>query len=796
MSSQAPVAPLGDVPPQESSPSHHAHVEGEAYTADEIGDILFDNFVAFLRWCLSNVKGVSNLVVALMIVVFVNYSQQVVQLTIEAAVNADPALDTSYELKAAAAAFTNEMRSYIDVAQTAALSFVSANASCLQTITAGSAAAGFLQVVSSMQQSFGADLYYIYVTYRVPDGSGNWGECGCQQWPGIQDVVCTYVSATGTETLLRRGDPSQVFRQPVQNAFVTNLDYVQRIQTMTAADQPDGVWHMPSSYLDPSTNLRQVVITYTYPIAFDPITGKCTLAASVDVSLLGLRNKIQMIKSNKETILIDGRLGGIYLVSTRNSVFDSSTVFAASNTPSARINTIVSTVVAANGGLMQNSSFLSNGLTYESLTIMGIWQFISRSPAANGGLMMASAFQSLLNEYERATATALVSANLSSQTCQQVAASGQATSPFLLTVQYLQQTFGARITSIYSSYPLANLSSSFGACGCTLLTVPASSSQQQNSQLVQQCFYVDDSGTEYDYLGGSFKVPAGSTTFFLKKRSSNIVATLGLGGKVGWSTPYLQDGSGDATITYAMAITNAAGLGVLGANLELSLTFLPQFFSRYQTNGTDYFMIDTRPPVYLLGCMAFATSGLLQIANATRNQTINNILGYVMQRLEYDLTSNASIPYLDYLINFQVVAPYFAVIEMIPQGTATQLFFPVPQVQTVSDALHLIPANQTMGLFMLVVLFMLLFTLNMFLVCCSDLGVAPGDAAPAAAPAPQPVAVSTATEQKAPLQVLTSPSNLSTDDANLASAVPMDEVKPSSALDETSDEVKLISAAV
>jgi hypothetical protein len=118
-----------------------------------------------------------------------------------------------------------------------------------------------------------------------------WHECGCDLVEG-----CFFVDGALRRTTF---DPATGAVRLVQRATdLSQQDYVEGIRSLTAADS-DGVWSEPREYTEQYSvgddgaaggnatappPVSELLLQFAVPFAFDPRTGACVGAASIDVS--------------------------------------------------------------------------------------------------------------------------------------------------------------------------------------------------------------------------------------------------------------------------------------------------------------------------------------------------------------------------------------------------------------------------------------------------------------------------------------------------------------------------------
>jgi class 3 adenylate cyclase len=172
------------------------------------------------------------------------------------------------------------------------------------------------------------------------------------------------------------------------------LEYTVEIESMDASKTDTGHWQPVSVYYDTVSGQNFPLLTYSLPTAFDPDTGNCTSAMSVDVSITWLRDQLRsMATRGNELYIVDTRSMRLVGSSLSESDLPSSNVaeevpWTVPDTPNAHVNAVLSRVVSEyNGDLAESSAelILTNVEKYIIAATHVIegdlhWMVISRTP--------------------------------------------------------------------------------------------------------------------------------------------------------------------------------------------------------------------------------------------------------------------------------------------------------------------------------------------------------------------------------------------------------------------------------
>lgn len=727
-----------------------------------LGDVALSFAVSFLRWVLRNPKTFSSMLVTLMLILFGNYAQNIVVEVVEFVVKAHPDLYPSGELRSKALVLGNELRSYVNVAQTTGAAYVGRKVSCsnLSSIMTTE----FLNVPFALQTSFGVALYFVYVSYQIP-GTSHWGDCGCQGWSytSSDPAICGYIDASGTQYAFNGTNPAKMFAPPLSNAFVDGYDYIANIKSMTAADQAaGGIWHAPTTYDDPFLRITLTTLTYSFPLAFDPVTGACTLAVSVDIATNYLVDTLQLRSSNTEVVFAGYGRGQPDLRFVSDSLQGSlgSRAWSATSVPIPRIQSILSAVVNYADqfgnvlGPLQNVSFVQGGLLYQSLTVLNQFVVIAQGPTALATPQIGDALLSLLQEFSRSAQALRASYTVSAQRCQTSADSMQS-NLFVRELSQLMTSFGVQVFASYLAYALrGDGTGARGICGCQ-------QGVAGNSTTQLMCFYVNSAVTMT--LFNDPKNPsAGSSTMpfpqdpraaLLAKLLPTITSQTNGSASGFWTAPYPYFDPITLTnvplVTYVLPVSFDAVTGECtdAVLMDISLLFVPRLLTRFTRNGrSDIHLVDTTALRYMGSSSAYFSDnvyGVLATPNATINSFMTQVYNQVSLNSSFDISLSLPFGNDGSIINYGRVGRW-AIVEIIAVPVALSEFYPIPSITSSSQALALLPMNINLELFTVVLAIIFLYTLNLFILGCSTVGENPGGAAAATAPAPAPVAPSTA----------------------------------------------------
>jgi hypothetical protein len=671
----------------------------------------------------------------------------------------------------------------------------------------------FLNVPYALQTSFGGNaLYFVYVSYRMNVSSTNavtnqttyashWGDMGCQydtkrsvddyttstvidneESPG---AYCSYTDTTGTMYAFIGTNLSARLMTPLPDMYDDDEEYNQVISSLTLADQVSGgVWHIPTTYFDPLLNRTISIMTYSYPLAFDA-SGKCTAAVSVDVDRdwfsTHLRSKTF---ANRDLVMIGvgrspsggGRSGLRFVLENLHGSLMANT--AADETPLPRVNSLVKTMVAnavGGGSVMQNNSFVLNGLMYQSLTLMDNWVILGVGPTADSTAQVGDAVMSLITSFERSASALKASESLAVETCVQSIGNNRS-SRFLRELANLLKSFGPQVHGAYLVYPSGPNNTDNGACGCEQNYTSSAASDSPVDEFVAMdgdtnsysCFTVlpnqtivsfthtriPPSSPSNNYSAGEYDHSAKNLFIrnYVSKITSNDVSQVNNYGV--WTAPFSYDPSGYELMAFVLPLEfqTDATTGVESCTraivVEISLSIVPKLLTTFTNNGTtEVHWLDMETLQYM-GSSSSYYQGASYSWTDTPNATINNIMKQVSTAAGSDvelvnridaLTLNGAAHIggaVDQVINYaRVFRPGLGVsieqrtrwglVEMLSATAALDMFYPVPAVTSSSQALALLPMDVNLRLFAVVLVLLFVFTLNLFVLGCSTVGERP-----------------------------------------------------------------------
>jgi hypothetical protein len=187
---------------------------------------------------------------------------------------------------------------------------------------------------------------YVYTSTEYQPGKV-WNDCNCYntQEGGVDCLRPIWqVGPNGTNLQeLYTGTYPMNVTEPKDVMEFNNIDqyYVQRIMNMTNADV-NGSWSAPYYFWDSVAGLPFALQTISVPLRFDNVTGKCTKAQSVDVSLKNVRAALRTARTSDQSTLFIISPGDDSLVSSSDTTLslwdDNQQLWNSQRTPSALIN--------------------------------------------------------------------------------------------------------------------------------------------------------------------------------------------------------------------------------------------------------------------------------------------------------------------------------------------------------------------------------------------------------------------------------------------------------------------------
>lgn len=441
------------------------------------------------QYLVRNPKTMGLILTTVIILLFFKYSQQVVVKSVNVAVNVHPGLEPSNELRAAVLSFTQELRSFANLAKTMNWSYHS-DGSAVYDVNSiiGST---FFSVAATFQESFAGNLN-TYVIQRLPQQllqvtgqqhfrdaqlnqgalSNHWGMAGCESVNESLGVplttLCRITLPDGTVLGFNAKNRTDILYTATNGYMEDRNDLIHTLAytTKDSWESTEGVWSPPRQFADTFFNQTKRVISYMIPIAFDQVTGLCTAIAGIDVSLARLAATVNVSTPNIEVVVADCEGGGSpqgqFVLDTFDPDLFWSTSYPADSTPSARINSVAAPIRAHHkGGFLVNASFYENGLRYQSLTMLDRWALLAKSPLVLSAAEVVAALRAAFDEYEHISAS---TADLFDDSCTSAADAGR-DCPFLELVGQLEGAFGARVHALYVAYAMETPSSSSSSSG-------------------------------------------------------------------------------------------------------------------------------------------------------------------------------------------------------------------------------------------------------------------------------------------------------------------------------------------
>jgi hypothetical protein len=375
----------------------------------------------------------------------------------------------------------------------------------------------FLQSVAGLSAAFGVGVPYVYMSYQVPN-SNAWGDCGCGFYAG--EIYC-YYSDTSAATHYLAGASLQNETEAPSVYDTAEEEYTRVIMNATQA-QSQGFWHLPTRF--EATDANMTLITYTVPLQWDSVTGKCILAASIDVALensdmTNILLAAQMASgSTSQFAFLDLRGQGTYLASASafygNGLNNTMLYSPPSTTPSQQLNDLANAALA---GIQMTPdvlgvSFSQGGLLYNTFPVRsmgGMFALVEVRQALMEQIGSTVAFESQGVQ----DAIAAVSGQFNALKVAAVAL-GTMFKNSNTDCTTLNTNAKAAITAAYAlleafdyvaAYAyVAVKEPTFTVCGCDHLS---------ESQ-VDECSYINSTGYKNRFVGANFSAPTGTAALY------------------------------------------------------------------------------------------------------------------------------------------------------------------------------------------------------------------------------------------------------------------------------------------
>ncbi|AIO02469.1 hypothetical protein LPMP_353320 [Leishmania panamensis] len=263
----------------------------------------------------------------------------------------------------------------------------------------------------------------------------------------------------------------------------------------------------------------------------------------------------------------------------------------------------------------------------------------------------------------------------------------------------------------------------WGVCGCTY-----SSSTQMT------CFYTDSNQLETFFEGSVFSDSAKdkietrklSTSLhgtFTKQYIEGNTATAGF-----WTKPYLRtDTTGNTSVIVSYvypSVYDSNGYVTRATVLDTTAGWMASTLKVNQHSGTTaLYLIDRRDEgTFLASSTAAHAVNAMYTALSTPDPEFDRIASAVYSTAGNTWERSLSLHMGSTLVNYQVLEGQWGVIEVMPGDVALQRYLPTPAVTGATDALRLLPHEETVQLFLYVGSILLVFFLNLLILGCSRLG--------------------------------------------------------------------------
>jgi len=529
-------------------------------------------------------------------------------------------------IDAAATAITQKFVDYIVAAKTLAEAYRSEGVVCTNP---DDKLKKFLQATKAMQMAYGSAIKYAYMSYNIPGGN-KWGDCGCEHMTSAVDCYYTDSSAT-----LRAFVGADLGHPIPTNDFPVNEtnQYLQAIAAMTSANAA-GIWQAPDAYLDPQTGQTFQLITFSYPLKFDPATGKCILAASIDVSFGFMQSLLGMFQANpsSEILFADVRGAGGFIASSQLSATESAALAGAihdlTHIPVARIANLVhegdELVAAANPGMVAGAA-TSHGFTYQKKLVLGNWMLYQRTPATLNADMRSAALTELLRNYQTAARAIGETYVGEGVTCYNLGTQLN-TTQFLANTKAWQVAFGVNASVFaYVSYEMPGTNGKWGDCGCELIA----------GGTTVNCFTTQLDGTYRTYSGANlqFVTSADPWTSENETYTQNIKQMTAMDLPQGvWHAPEVWTDTTTnkayelLSYSYPLSFNATTGRCILAATIDVAMPYISNYLAQ-MTGAADgqMLLVDARSQLFLASNMPSWQSPLttVPLANGTAFPSFN-----------------------------------------------------------------------------------------------------------------------------------------------------------------------------
>jgi len=262
-----------------------------------------------------------------------------------------------------------------------------------------------------------------------------------------------------------------------------------------------------------------------------------------------------------------------------------------------------------------------------------------------------------------------------------------------------------------------------------------------------------------------------SMSFGITRRSAlmtQLIPTLTESNSSGvWTAPFMyfdsDVGNNLPLMAYMLPLSfNTAGACTSAIIIEISLLYVPRLLTKFTVSGSEMHLVDLNAAVYLGSSYQYYTTDVYGYVS-TPNDTINTWIQEGLNRGGATATSGISfaLDSAQLIVNFaRVDTTRWGIMEVLTVDAALNKFYPIPSVTSASEALAMMNTSTNLKLFCVVLMIIMLFTLNLFILGCSTVGAtvaaSPPPATAAAAAAPLPPAVENAAAAL-PLCVISEP---------------------------------------
>jgi hypothetical protein len=493
---------------------------------------------------------------------------------------------------------------------------------------------GFLQSTYMLQTALGGQVRFAYVSYQIPGTNGMWGDCGCELHAAGLPTNCFFTDRNGTYHNLNASNLNQQWKT---TNYTTQFEtYTQNIMNMTSNNLYGGIWQTPQVYTDPASNLTSELLTFSTPLAFDPITGKCILAASVDIDTAYISAALAAASGPMMTnVVIDTRGQGTYVASSiPNATGGMLMVYPALNTPNNQVNLITRQAKSQLTWLNLTLAYSVAGTFYTSFCFKGVHSVISMLDTLPADLPSGTDSQSvdataaaIGTTLGSATASARALADLYQSNAINCVAPNNATQQFFNQIYGIQTAYGYDVAYAYITY--RDMSSGrVGDCGCQMVA-----GQVQTAD----CYYMNASGYSISFVGPNVngmqlmspRLVDQSATLY--QQIFNLTTANASGA---WliPEPWTDPSSGEVMelVTFTVPIFDMNGTVIAAASIDFRVSAISRILARNKASVlAETLFIDTRGTGNLIATSDAYSAGVF-MQNLNYNMQNPRVLNFLL----------------------------------------------------------------------------------------------------------------------------------------------------------------------